>query len=76
MELDMSEGERKNTETVGSGLSSTRTVVDTVIIVVLSNPFTFYFISFINFFNICSHYVLLNMPIPTHLYKYLSLFYC
>ena len=41
----------------------------------LSNPFTYYFLGFINFFTISSHYILLNMPIPEALYNHLSAFY-
>ena len=50
-------------------------MTDKVILVALSNPFTYYFLSFNNFFMVSSHYVLLNMPIPSALYQYLSKFY-
>ena len=41
----------------------------------LSLPFSVYFLSFLNYFVLCSLYVLLNFPIPKDLYKYLALLY-
>ena len=40
-----------------------------------STPVGVYFLSFINYFTLSSIYVLLNFPIPEHIYKYLSLIY-
>lgn len=38
-------------------------------------PITIYFLSFLNYFTLSSLYVLLNFPIPEHIYKYLSVVY-
>ena len=40
-----------------------------------SSPVSIYFLSFLNYFTLCSIYVLLNFPIPESLYRYLSLVY-
>jgi hypothetical protein len=43
--------------------------------VVVSIPLTIYFLGFLNYFVLCSLYVLLNFPIPEHVYKYLGSLY-
>ena len=40
-----------------------------------SVPFSIYFLSFLNYFTLCSLYVLLNFPIPEHIYHYLAYTY-
>ena len=36
-----------------------------------SLPIGIYFLSFINYFSLCSLYILLNFPIPQQIYVYL-----
>lgn len=40
-----------------------------------SMPITIYFLSFHNYFALSSLYILLDFPIPEHIYKYLALLY-
>ena len=41
----------------------------------VSTPVSIYFLSFINYFSLSSLYVLLNFPIPQHVYEYLAIIY-
>jgi len=41
----------------------------------LSTPLTFYFLGFLNYFNLCSQYILLNQIIPDQVYYYLNQIY-
>jgi len=40
-----------------------------------STPLTFYFLSFLNFINFSTLYILLNITIPEQTFDYLSTFY-
>ena len=40
-----------------------------------SFPLSIYFLGFLNYFAMCSLYVLLNFPIPEQILKYLSFLY-
>ena len=40
-----------------------------------STPVSIYFLGFINYFTLSSLYVLLNFPIPQHVYEYLAIVY-
>ena len=55
-----------------SGSSGATALVTTV---ASSLPIGIYFLSFINYFSLCSLYVLLNYPIPKQLYQYLASVY-
>ena len=56
-------------------LGRTSSILAPVAMLTRSNPYTFAFLSFINFFTLSSHYVLLNTPLPEQLYDHLSHFY-
>ena len=60
----MGEAESKATTAMAEGLSSAPSLLDRVIMFILSNPFTYFFLTFVNFFCLSSHYILLDMPIP------------
>ena len=38
-------------------------------------PLSIYFLGFLNYFTMCSLYVLLNFPIPEHVFNFLGLMY-
>ena len=40
-----------------------------------SLPFSIYFLSMLNYFTMCSIYVLLNFPMPEQIYKILAFVY-
>ena len=69
--LEMSDVEEDVTSLLDSSLSSSGVVVYTVVLVALSTPFTYYFLTFISFFVACSHYALIDMPLPPTLEAYL-----
>ena len=75
IELNMGALEGQATAAVADGLTSTTSLLDKVILLALSNPFTYYFLTFVNFFTLSSYYVLLDMPMPRQLYEHLSKFY-
>lgn len=54
---------------LASGLTNTMSTVAS------SVPFSIFFLGFLNYFTMCSLYVLLNFPLPETLYRYLSLVY-
>lgn len=70
--LDLTEGEKTASDNLGSGISLTIDGTQNLALIISSSPFLIYFLGFINFLNICSIYVLLDMTLPYELYFYLK----
>ena len=60
---------------VNNSLLLTSEATTHITTIILSTPISIYFLSFINYYILCSLYVLLNFPIPEQIYRYLSLVY-
>ena len=60
---------------INGSLTATTEITNKVSVVFSSLPFSIYFLGFLNYFILTSMYVLLNVPIPEQLYKFLALVY-
>lgn len=60
---------------INSTLSTSSEATSMVASIASSLPIGIYFLSFINYFSLCSLYVLLNFPIPKQVYQYLATVY-
>jgi hypothetical protein len=60
---------------INDSLAVTAGVTNAVSTFATSMPITVYFLGFVNYFTLSSLYVLLNFPLPEHIYEYLSLIY-
>ena len=68
MPLILTEFEEVTINAVNDSLIITSDATTTISNIVASIPFTVYFLGFLNYFVLCSIYVLLNFEIPKHLY--------
>lgn len=75
MDLEKSEGEEIATVKLNSSLNFASGLTNSMATVASSVPFSIFFLGFLNYFTMCSLYVLLNFPLPETLYRYLSLVY-
>lgn len=47
-------------------------ILQKLVIIAASTPFTFYFLNFLNYINFCTLYVFLNITIPDRVYERIS----
>jgi hypothetical protein len=69
----MSDGQQLIYEGLAINMSAaTNVLFQKVIVIATSTPLTFYFLSFLNYLNFCSLYVLLELHIPEPVFSRLS----
>lgn len=71
----MDEEQAKAYSAIENSLAVTTSATNLATTFVGSMPMTVYFLGFLNYFTLSSLYVLLNFPLPEHVYKYLSMVY-
>ena len=57
---------------MNSSLATTTNATSMGSNIAASSPVSVYFMSFLNYFTMCSLYALLNFPIPQHIYEYFA----
>ena len=62
-------------EIINKSLEFTANTTSMITSMASSTPTSIYFLSFLNYFTLCSLYVLLNFRIPQHLFNYFSVIY-
>lgn len=73
--INMTDYEEKASETLSSTMIAVNNIVQNIIRIVFSSPFTCFFLGFLNYFNLTSLYVLLNVKIPYNVYSILKIIY-